>query len=129
MPVVKNQLPLHYVTAGMAFKVVAEFPDTAEGERAANATMKGRPDLGVLAVDQGRVILASSLERGVKVERVQVRDCTCCGGAARGRQWHNQDTGYGLCVDCIDYCGRSFTWPEEFERIYGKRGIHYDVQA
>jgi hypothetical protein len=27
--------------------------------------------------------------------------CSCCGAETRGRQWHNRDTGYGLCVSCI----------------------------
>lgn len=52
--------------------------------------------------------------------------CSCCGSVTRGRQWHNRDTGWGLCADCIEFCHRKET-PEQFRRLYGDRGIHYDV--
>jgi len=53
--------------------------------------------------------------------------CSCCGAVTCGRQWHNRDTGYGLCVDCIERCQRNET-PEQFERCYGVRGVHFDIQ-
>lgn len=28
--------------------------------------------------------------------------CCCCGGYSEGRQFHNQDTGYGLGACCVD---------------------------
>lgn len=52
--------------------------------------------------------------------------CSCCGAETRGRQWYNRDTGYGLCVGCIEFCQRKVT-AEQFERCYGVRGIHFDV--
>jgi hypothetical protein len=52
--------------------------------------------------------------------------CSCCGAVTRGRQWHNRDTGYGLCVDCVDFCHRN-TSDVDFQRSYGDRGTHYDV--
>ena len=52
--------------------------------------------------------------------------CCCCGGSTTGRQWHNRDTGYGLCVSCIPLCaprvGVGETHPS-----YGIRGVHFDV--
>jgi len=54
--------------------------------------------------------------------------CSCCGAVTRGRQWHNRDTGYGLCVDCIERCHRNET-PEQFRQLYGDRGVHFDVEA
>lgn len=54
------------------------------------------------------------------------RRCCCCGSAAWGRQWPNQDTGFGLCRDCVDFCHRNMS-DDEFERTYGKRGVHYDL--
>ncbi len=54
--------------------------------------------------------------------------CCCCGASTRGRQWHNRDTGYGLCVDCITFCHRNES-PAEFTRLYGHRGIHFDLPA
>lgn len=30
-------------------------------------------------------------------------ECSCCGGdAGRFAQFHNQDTGYGMCPGCVD---------------------------
>jgi hypothetical protein len=55
-----------------------------------------------------------------------VRDleCCCCGERTRGRQWWNRDTGYGLCIACIEYCATRMP-AEEFDRCYGVRGVHY----
>lgn len=54
--------------------------------------------------------------------------CSCCGGVTRGRQWHNRDTGHGLCVDCIPLVSRpKFSTPEDVQRNYGVRGVHYDL--
>lgn len=54
--------------------------------------------------------------------------CCCCGSTTLGRQWHNRDTGFGLCPDCISVCSRN-TEPADFERNYGVRGVHFDVEA
>ncbi|MFB9160465.1 hypothetical protein ACFFT9_22795, partial [Chromobacterium violaceum] len=32
--------------------------------------------------------------------------CCCCGGRTMGRQWFNQDVGYGLGKCCVDYCAK-----------------------
>ena len=29
--------------------------------------------------------------------------CACCDGWCYGRQWHNRDTGFGLCGDCATW--------------------------
>ncbi|PTT80845.1 hypothetical protein DBR42_18880 [Pelomonas sp. HMWF004] len=50
--------------------------------------------------------------------------CACCGAWTFGRQWPNQDTGYGLCRECVDFCA---TRTEDMARTYGARGIHYDI--
>lgn len=52
--------------------------------------------------------------------------CSCCGAVTKGRQWHNRDLGWGLCVDCISRCSQNET-AEEFRRLYGDRGFHYDI--
>lgn len=51
--------------------------------------------------------------------------CSCCGGIARGRQWHNRDTGYGMCVDCIGYVRRMGMSEEEIRKNYGIEGVHW----
>jgi len=57
---------------------------------------------------------------------VRYLTCCCCGETTRGRQWHNRDTGFGLCVGCLPLCSRGET-AEGFESCYGVRGVHYAV--
>lgn len=52
--------------------------------------------------------------------------CACCGKHTYGRQWWNQDTGYGLCVECIPFVSQRST-PEHMLETYGVRGVHYGV--
>lgn len=54
--------------------------------------------------------------------------CCCCGTSTTGRQWHNRDTGYGLCQRCIERCTHGEPH-DEIVRRYGLRGIHYDLPA
>lgn len=125
----REDLPLYYVAIGRAFRVVAEFANTDEGTKLANAYMLEHPGAGVLDVVDGRVILAHESDNGVfgggPVRRLT---CCCCGASTPGRQWHNRDEGFGLCVGCIDFCARGST-PTDFQRTYGLRGVHFDVPA
>lgn len=50
--------------------------------------------------------------------------CSCCGGEAHGRQWHNRDLGFGVCTRCSDWIGGRET-AEYMVRGYGVRGEHY----
>lgn len=52
--------------------------------------------------------------------------CACCGGWTRGRQWHNQDDGFGLCTSCAERISKRET-PEYMERVYGVAGVHYSL--
>lgn len=61
-------------------------------------------------------------------QNVRTLDCACCGAMTRGRQWHNQDTGYGLCPSCADWIASRFMAAADMESTYGKRGHHYDVE-
>lgn len=52
--------------------------------------------------------------------------CTCCGAYYRGRQWWNQDTGFGLGDCCVKYCGVA---PDGGESsCYGVPGIHFLIE-
>jgi hypothetical protein len=51
-------------------------------------------------------------------------DCTCCGGGLQGRDWWNQEPGYGLCDDCAPRCCGPIAAGEE-SSTYGVAGIHY----
>lgn len=54
--------------------------------------------------------------------------CSCCGGRCRGRQWHNRDTGYSLCCDCLERINKKATEKPHLEiemrDFYGDKGYH-----
>ena len=59
--------------------------------------------------------------------------CTCCSESFRGRQFHNQDTGFGMGPCCAARVlahkpfGHEAMSLAEFEHTYGLRGYHFDV--
>ena len=73
----------------------------------------------------------------VGCDKVPVRrlTCTCCGESFQGRQFHNQDTGFGMGECCAERVlnhkpfGHDSMGIEEFERTYGVRGYHFDVHV
>jgi hypothetical protein len=54
---------------------------------------------------------------------IRSMECCCCGNSFRGRQWFNQDCGYGLGDCCVEYCGVKPDGGED--RSYGVPGIHF----
>jgi hypothetical protein len=57
-----------------------------------------------------------------------MKRCACCGACVYGRirQWHNQDTGYSLCAECAGSARRRQDYDgADFERTYGREGVHY----
>jgi hypothetical protein len=58
---------------------------------------------------------------------IQTLTCCCCGESCQGRQWHNRDTGYGLCASCADGIAGRDTDKVEMKMLYGVRGFHYAV--
>lgn len=55
---------------------------------------------------------------------VQRLVCTCCGGETEGRQFHNQDTGFGLGSCCVEFVKPR---TEDMARTYGVEGVHYKL--
>lgn len=51
--------------------------------------------------------------------------CCCCGGRIQGRQFFNQDTGFGLGDCCVEYVSKR---TEDMERTYGIAGVHYQIK-
>lgn len=127
-----SNIPTYFLLNARAFKIVAEFPDTPEGAKAANLFMTDNASVSVLSVSGGRIILADNEDSGqplkVPLSPVRYKTCACCGAATRGCQWPNQDTGRGLCVDCIDRTGRKMDAREHLF-IYGYRGLHFDIPS
>lgn len=52
--------------------------------------------------------------------------CSCCGESVWGRQWHNMDTGHGVCTNCFRI-NVTREGQVEAERIYGVPGTHHGV--
>lgn len=125
-------IPTYFPHYGRAFRVLAR--TTGEGYvKEANAIMASNPTSALLHADDAIkiAIVADRNDLGRPIGplgRILTLDCCCCGCGARGRQWHNRDDGYGLCPGCIDYCARGETI-ESFERCYGLRGVHFDVEG
>jgi hypothetical protein len=56
--------------------------------------------------------------------------CACCSDSTRGRQWHNRDTGYGICSKCVEWLTTTRkTASEEMASLYGVAGVHYNIPA
>jgi hypothetical protein len=53
--------------------------------------------------------------------------CACCGKITRGRQWWNQDKGYGLCSECNTWIRKTET-DEYVNFTYGKDGYNYNIK-
>ena len=60
-------------------------------------------------------------------DKTEFLTCCCCGNGTHGRQWHDRDTGYGLCTDCIGYCDADVPVGETAP-YYGVRGYHFDIK-
>ena len=50
--------------------------------------------------------------------------CTCCGEGLKGREWWNQEPGYGLCDSCVPMCCGPIDAGQESE-THGVAGVHF----
>lgn len=79
MTVTEQKYHKHY---GHLYLVTAEFPDTDAGAREANQHMELTPGVGVLAVIDGRVILAANDDEGIAPLEESEAGCTACCSAS-----------------------------------------------
>lgn len=50
----------------------------------------------------------------------QRKTCCCCGSSAFGKQWWNRDTGFSVCIRCVE------RFPNDHTReSVGEPGIHW----
>ena len=61
-----------------------------------------------------------------QLARTQALTCLCCGKGFVGRQWFNQDSGYGLGDCCVEFCRTSEKI--EFEFKYGINYFNFNIQ-
>lgn len=109
-----------YVSYGRLFDTFAfATPD------AANAFMTAMPDWGMIGTSyDGLHHVARNSVKGQPLPRIQTLLCACCGAVTQGRQWHNRDTGYGLCETCVPFVADK---TEDLERGYGFPNVHYAI--
>lgn len=107
----------------LMFLVMAEFPETEEGIREANQYMEANPGVGVLAVEDGVVILAHNDDQGAAtdvdlvIERMK--------RAAKADRWGRHGESVGLSLIIVDASrSGSFAW-----KIAGRRVRLADVRA
>lgn len=62
-----------------------------------------------------------------RARKIRWMTCTCCGETYRGRQWWNQDCGFGLGDCCVKYCGVDPSGGES--ETYGVPGIHFLIEG
>lgn len=60
------------------------------------------------------------------MDKVIYLTCCCCGDETKGRQWHNRDTGFGLCDKCADWISRRES-ETHMRSNYGVKGTHYKL--
>lgn len=61
-----------------------------------------------------------------RAKPIKFLTCTCCGEGMQGRDWWNQEPGYGLCDSCVKLCCGPIKAGEESE-TYGVAGIHFAI--
>lgn len=64
----------------------------------------------------------------MSVEKHRKLICACCGNNTIGRQWHDQDTGYGICGKCAQHIAEKDSVLENLEQSYGHPGRHFAVR-
>ena len=62
----------------------------------------------------------------IKIDKpMTAKVCCVCGGATKGVQHWNRDTGYGICPKCIAWLRSRKTTESEILDLYGKEGINF----
>lgn len=58
--------------------------------------------------------------------RLHAMTCCCCGECAGKWQQHwNRDTGYGICVKCVEWQRERGTTEAEIYDLYGKPQVNW----
>ncbi len=113
----------YHLHHGLMFLVLAEFPETEEGIREANQYMEANPGVGVLAVEDGTVILVHNDDPGAStdvdlvIERMK--------RAAKADRWGRHGETVGLTLIIVDASrSGSFAW-----KIAGRRVRLAEIRA
>jgi len=115
--------PKYHRHYSLMFQIVAEFAETEAGMREANEYMEKNPGIGVLAVLDGRVILANNDDPGAAtdVDQVIVRMKL----AAKADRWGRYGESFGMTLIVVDVSrSGSCAW-----KISGRRVGVTDVRT
>lgn len=85
-------------------------------------TTSEQADAMLAALNQAEQDARATDYASERAKPIEWLECTCCGESYRGRQWWNQDCGYGLGDCCVDFCGASHSGESS---SYGVAGIHF----
>ena len=62
-----------------------------------------------------------------ETQAIESLRCGVCGAQTIGRQWYNQDSGFGLCEQSAIWLRSKNETADDMSRRYGVAGIHYDI--
>lgn len=63
----------------------------------------------------------------MKPEKTRKVCCCCSGDAGKWKQWHNRDTGYGMCSKCIAWVRERGASEAEIRDLYGVENVNWGV--
>jgi hypothetical protein len=69
----------------------------------------------------------------MKNPKILSLSCACCGQSTRGRQYFEQDNGYGVCPKCVAWIiekekNNQYETGEQYvRRCYGINGYNFNI--
>jgi hypothetical protein len=100
-----------------------------------NDHIRGRATFATIYKKSGDWVWAGFCYRGEFNEPGVRLTCCCCGEfAGHWKQWHNRDTGFGICKPCHERIsqhkpfGHDAPTPEEMISLYGVEGVNWGAQ-
>lgn len=84
-------------------------------------------DDSIVEADTGEVIVSPSAPvPELLMTRRRQLTCSCCGGdSGLFQQYHNQDTGYGICAKCVKWQLARGEDQEQINFRYGTEGVNF----
>lgn len=108
--------PKYHTLYGLKYRIVAEYPDSEEGTRDANQYMEANPGVGVLAVEDGKIILSHEDDPGAAtdvdlvINRMKAK--------AKADRWGRGSESVGLTLIIVDVSrSGSFAWQIAGQRV------------
>lgn len=108
--------PKYHTLYGLMYRIVAEYPDSEDGTREANQFMEANPGVGVLAVEDGRIILTHEDDPGAATDVDLVINRVKAD--AKADRWGRSSVSVGLTLIIVDVSrSGSFAWQIAGQRV------------